>query len=267
MPLNNSKIPVTVIIVTKNEASRIKRCIDALQDFDEIIVVDSVSDDDTQKIAAACGARVVNFSWNGQYPKKRQWCLDTLKLPHEFVFFVDADEIVTPELIEEIRTLDFSAPGYFVKGRYVFEGRSLSYGLQNNKLALLDRRKMAFPVIDDLDLPGMGEIEGHYQPVLRLGQGGRLKQLKSPLLHYAYENRLAWEERHLRYAAWEKGMNVRKSWPEDVRLLKRLFKAMPVQAPVVFFYSYIIKLGFLDGLAGLRFAFSRFRYYRSITNI
>ena len=258
-------IPVSVVVVTKNEAERIERCLAALCDFSEVVVVDSGSEDETRTLAEDAGVRVVNFQWDGRYPKKRQWCLDTLDLAHEWVFFVDADELVTPELVEEIRGLDFKAAGYFVRGRYVFEGRVLRFGLQNNKLALFDRRRMCFPVVDDLDVLGMGEIEGHYQPILKEGcERFQIGQVQAPLLHAAYEDRDAWEARHQRYAAWEREMNMRQAWPEDRRLVKRVFKALPFRAAIAFMHSYILKLGFLDGIRGFRFASSRYRYYRMI---
>lgn len=96
------KIPVSVIIVTKNAASTLAACLAAVQDFDEIIVVDSASSDQTVAIAADYDATIVDFSWNGEYPKKRQWCLNNVSTRHEWIFFVDADEIVSPELCREI---------------------------------------------------------------------------------------------------------------------------------------------------------------------
>lgn len=264
----SSRIPVSVIVVTKNEAPRIERCLGALIDFDEIIVVDSGSTDKTQDLARDNGAQVVNFIWDGAYPKKRQWCLETLDLQHDWVFFVDADEVVTPAVIAEIRALNLNIEagraGYFVRGRYVFDDRVLRFGLNNNKLVLFDRRRVAFPVVDDLDLPGMGEIEGHYQPVLKDGCDRALLQLAAPLLHYAYEEVEHWDARHLRYAAWETAMNARGAWPGGVRMSKRIFKALPFQALVAFLHSYVLKLGVLDGAAGFRFARSRRRYYRMI---
>ena len=262
-------IPVSVIVVTKNEEKTIERCLAALAGFDEIIIVDSGSTDRTQELAIIDGAQVVEFSWNGQYPKKRQWCLDNLSLKYDWVFFVDADEVVTPELMAEIAALDFTAAGYFVKGRYVMEGRVLRHGLVNNKLALIDRCRMEFPVVDDLDLPGMGEIEGHYQPVLKAGfADARIGQLRAALLHYAYESRAAWQGRHARYAQWERGMNARAGWPEDPvawrRILKRVFRTLPGRGEVAFMHCFIVKRGFLDGREGLRFAADRFAYYRMI---
>jgi len=266
-------IPVSVLIVTRREAPRIERCLRALSDFSEIIVIDSNSDDDTSVLAQPLCTRVENFTWNGQYPKKRQWCLDNLHLRHDWVLFVDADEIVPQALVDEIAQLfaagEPTCAGYFIKGRYVMEGRSLRFGLQNNKLALFDRRALMFPVLDDLAIPGMGEIEGHYQPVFRSGVTQRkLGVLKRPLLHYAYDNPEGWQRRHERYAQWEAGMNRHKAWPNDPvvwrQLLKGLYRALPCRGMIAFTHSYIVKSGWRDGARGFRLARDRYHYYKLI---
>ncbi len=263
-------IPVSVIITTKNEEPRIAVCLAALSDFDDVWVVDSYSDDATQAIAEAEGARVIFYIWNGAYPKKRQWCLDMLDLKYNAVFFVDADEIVPQALVAEIAALKWDGhAGFFVQGAYVCEGRILKHGLRNNKLALFDHRAIEFPVVDDIGLEGMGEIEGHYQPVLKEGyHDAKIGQLSTPLVHHAYDER--WEERHLRYAAWEAGMNARGAWPRDPRALRQfikvMFRRLPFRGCAAFVHCYIYKGGFLDGAVGLRFAFSRARYYRMISN-
>ena len=263
--------PVSVIITTKNEERRIGACLEVLSRFDDVWVVDSDSSDQTQQIARKAGARIKNYVWDGCYPKKRQWCLENLALKYEWVFFVDADEIVPRGLVDEIAGLDWCAAGYFVKGLYEFEGRFLHHGLCNNKLALLDRRKVEFPVVDDLDIEGMGEIEGHYQPVLKNGfENEDIGQTETPLLHYAYDDLQSWEERHHRYARWEAGMNAKGAWPVDPRpvrqFAKEAFRNVPFRGVVAFVHCYIFKLGFLDGAAGYRFARSRARYYRMISD-
>jgi glycosyltransferase involved in cell wall biosynthesis len=295
-------IPASVIITVKNEAARIGRCLAALKDFDEVIVVDSGSADGTAALAQKSGATVVQFHWNGQYPKKRQWCLDTLRLKNDWIFFVDADEIVTPELSREIAKIFEDGPtrtGYFVPGRYSLHGKTLRFGLVNNKLVLFDRRLVHFPVIDDIGLPGMGEMEGHYQPVLYqqpssrrtpgpratnttpgpLGPGVRrddddgfekkkLGQLKAHMLHEAYETEDSWRARHLRYAVWEAGMNRSDAWPEDPvpwrQAMKRIFRALPCRPLAAFCHCYLWKRGFLDGRTGWAFAADRYRYYRMV---
>ena len=101
-------------------------------------------------------------------------------------------------------------------GRYVVDDKVLRHGLCNNKIALFDRRAMCFPVVNDLGLPGMGEIEGHYQPCLKSEtRSQKIGSFKNHLLHEAYGSREQWTARHLRYAAWEAGMNARNSWPVD----------------------------------------------------
>lgn len=264
-------IPVSVIVTTKDEAARIERCLLALRDFAELVVVDSGSTDATAALAAECGARVERFAWNGRYPKKRQWCLDTLNLAHDWVLFVDADEVMTHSLAAEIAALFATPPpaaGYFITGRYVICGRVMRYGAANRKLALFDRNRMAFPVVDDLDLPGMGEMEGHYQPVYRAPGEPRLGVLKNPLLHDAHDGGEDWTRRHRRYAAWEAAMNARNAWPDDPvprrNLAKRVFRALPARGAVAFLHSYVYRLGILDGRAGLSFALDRARYYRMI---
>lgn len=260
-------INVSVLITTLNEEDRLGLCLEALQEFDDVIVVDSGSHDKTVEIAAQCGARVADFKWDGQYPKKRQHCLENLNIKHDFVFFVDADEIVTPALIDEIKNLDFSAAGYFVRGQYVWNGRLLKHGMVNNKLALFNRHKIKFPVIDDLDIEGMGEIEGHYQPVLKAAYADEeIEQLNNALIHDADTG---WEKRHQRYAQWEAAMIKRGAYPKDPnmlrQILKQVFRHVPLRGVIAFCHCYFLKAGFLDGHAGFYFALSRMKYYQMVT--
>jgi len=269
---SETPVPLSVLVVTKNEQRNIKRCLEALHDFGEVIVVDSASADNTQKIAADCGIAVVDFNWSGTYPKKRQWCLDNLKLQFDWVFFVDADEVVTQALCGEIRSMFETGPpyaGYFVKGRYHWQGRDLKCGLKNNKLCLIDRRKIAFPVVEDLDMPGMGEIEGHYQPALKQAyKDEKIGQLKNVVSHYACEDSDSWLKRHERYADWEAAMNKKQAWPEETgvgrKLAKKCFRFLPFRPILAFLHSYVLKGGLLDGRAGFDFARSRGRYYQMI---
>lgn len=255
-------LPITAIIVTKNEESRVARCLNSLKSFAEIIVVDSNSTDRTCDIVHTYDLEIIDFTWNGQYPKKRQWCLDTIPLQYDWVFFIDADEEVTPEFVAALRSINWNTAhqaGFFVKASYVMNGRILHHGLKNNKLCLLHKDRMAFPVVDDLDIPGMGEIEGHYQPIPK--HKSPIGQITPPILHYAFQG---WEERHKRYARWETIMDERNAWPQDSRWIKALFKALPFRSEAAFLHSYILKAGFLDGQEGFILAQSRWRYYRMI---
>lgn len=270
-----TKIPVSVVIATKNESERIAECLRPLKNFQEVIVVDSHSLDGTAETARSLGVRVVDFNWNGAYPKKRQWILDHLPTLSDWIFFVDGDEIITKALEQEIAHLfekEPSCAGYFIKGQYKIGDKLLRFGLQNNKLALLNRRKIEFPAVDDLDIPGMGEIEGHYQPILRSEFfGEKIGALNSSLIHLACEDKRGWAFRHEKYARWEVGMNQKKAWPCDPvqwrERAKVFLRGSRFRPEVMLLHSYVFKLGFLDGHAGWELALGRYRYYKRIASL
>jgi glycosyltransferase involved in cell wall biosynthesis len=256
--------------MTKNEEHNVEQCLDSLARFDEIFVIDSGSTDQTRELAERTGARVVSFDWNGRYPKKKQWSLENAPFSHYWVLFVDADEIVTSELADEIMQLCNSGPahhGYFVAYDYVFLGRTLRHGWRPRKLVLLDRRVSRFLDIDDLGVANFWEVEGHYQPEVC----GSLGSLKSRMIHNDHDTLYQYFHRHNRYSDWEAHVNVRGLADHSNgatlgprSLLKRVLGRMPFRAPVFFIYCYVIRAGFLDGRAGLHFALSKSYYYWQI---
>ena len=90
----DSKLPVTAAVPVKNEESNLTKCLERLGRFAEIVVIDSGSTDRTREIAESFGARVVGFSWDGKYPKKRNWFLLNAPPQQPWVLFLDADEFV-----------------------------------------------------------------------------------------------------------------------------------------------------------------------------
>ena len=132
LKINNfcSKAPVSVIIPVKNEGNNIQRCLEHLRWAEEIFVVDSQSIDETLKIANDLGVNVVQFRFNGTYPKKKNWALENLPFRNEWVLIVDADEVIPPGLAEEI-TDALQHPngfdGYFINRRFFFLGRWLNH--------------------------------------------------------------------------------------------------------------------------------------------
>ena len=98
------KLPVSVIIAVRNEAKNLPRCLEALTDVGEVYVIDSQSTDETVEIARSNGAQVVQFHYQGGWPKKRQWAMNTLPIACDWILLLDADEVLTPGLTEEIRT-------------------------------------------------------------------------------------------------------------------------------------------------------------------
>ena len=102
-----NKIPITVLIPTKNEERNIRPCLNPLIGWaDQIIVVDSNSKDDTIKIVKSFSEiETVKFIYNGGWPKKRQWALDNLNIRNEWVLLLDVDEILLPGVKNEIGSL------------------------------------------------------------------------------------------------------------------------------------------------------------------
>jgi glycosyltransferase involved in cell wall biosynthesis len=265
-----AKLPVSVVVMTKNEEANIEKCLRSVAACAEVFVVDSHSTDRTRELAEAMGAQVVPFAWNGQYPKKKQWCLDNLPFAHDWVFYVDADEEATPELIAELRDLFARGPdkaGYTVAYRYWFLGRFLRHGHKIHKLVLFRRGKGYFRRLDDLDLASKSEVELHYQPTI----DGSVGRLDAEMLHRDIEDLFHFFERHNVYSDWEALLRTtgQRLGSEDTQtgargLLKRAFQRMPLRPLVAFVHSYVLLLGFLDGRPGFHFALARAMYYWQI---
>src|SRR5215467_5529003 len=120
-------LPVSVIVPVRNESRNLPRCLESLRRAGEVYVIDSNSTDTTVAIARSFGAKVVQFHYQGGWPKKRQWAMDTLPLAYDWVLLVDADESLTPELAEEIRAATGRPgfDGYFIQLQMYFLGRQL----------------------------------------------------------------------------------------------------------------------------------------------
>src|SRR5262249_19086976 len=93
-PSMTNKTPVSVIVPIKNEAENLPRCLSSVQWADEIFVIDSQSGDGSPAIAEKLGAKVVQFQFNGTWPKKKNWALEHLPFKNEWVFILDADEVL-----------------------------------------------------------------------------------------------------------------------------------------------------------------------------
>lgn len=99
-------LDLTVIILTFNEERHIERAIKSVQPIArEIIVVDSFSTDKTCEIAESLGARVFSHPWPGNQASQFNWALDNLEITSEWIFRLDADEYILPELSDELQSL------------------------------------------------------------------------------------------------------------------------------------------------------------------
>ena len=260
-------ITAAAVVLTKDEEANIARCLDSLEGFAQVFVVDSRSADRTREVAAARGAVVVDFDWNRRYPKKKQWALENLPFEHDWVLYVDADEELTPELRDEIARVLGDGPrhaAYFVSYDDVFLGRTLRHGHRSLKLVLLDRRRVRYDEYPDLDVEHMWEVEGHYQPTV----DGTTGMLRARARHHDAKSLYHWLARHNRYSDWEARLRRRRAVAGRAEAqrgarseLKRVFDRLPAKGAAFFLYSYVLRLGFLDGRAGFHFATAKAFYY------
>ena len=208
-PNHSSKARVSVIVPVKNEAENLRRCLPALAWADEVFVVDSGSTDETCRVAADHGAKVVQFQFNGSFPKKKNWALDALPFRNEWVLIVDADEVVVPPLAEEIarRITADEADGFYLNMKYFFLGRRIRHcgyaeawnlRLFKHRLGRYER----MPVTAGVQT---GDNEAHEHVELN----GRVARLVHELDHHAYPSIAVWVEKHNRYAVWEAEMYER----------------------------------------------------------
>lgn len=247
----------------KNEASNLPRCLGSVAWADEVIVVDSISTDGSASIAESLGAKVVQFHYNGSWPKKKNWALETLPFLHEWVLILDADEVLPPEAEAEIRSIvtDPAHPfaGYWINRRFMFMGKWLRHAyFPNWNLRLFRHRLGRYEQIIGTDTAS-GDNEVHEHIVVK-GATGRLASLMD---HYAFPSVETFVEKHNRYSNWEAHVATAGSLQvHDLqsthagwrRRLKALARHLPFRPFLRFSYVYFWQLGFLDGREGYYFA-------------
>ena len=222
--------PVTVTVITLNEAANIRACLESVRWADEVLVVDSGSQDGTPDLARAAGARVIERNWPG-YPAQKNFAAS--QAANDWILSVDADERVTPELAAEIRALLQTGPsvaGYRVPrvtwhlGRWI---RTTDW-YPDYQLRLYDRRRATWParrVHESVKADG---------PVV---------DLRHDLQHYAYRDiahHMQTMDRYTTLAA------------EDMRAAGRranLFH-LTIHPWAAFVRNYILRGGFRQGTAG-----------------
>jgi len=256
-------LPLSIIIPVKNDSANLSRCLDALRGAGEIYVVDSQSTDTTAQIAESHGAELVQFHYSGGWPKKRQWALDNLPLAFNWVLLLDADEIVTPALVDEIRQAinDSTFEGYYLTLEMHFLGRQLRHcGANFNKLSLFRRGQGRFECrLQDQD-GSMCDMEVHEHVVV----SGRTGSLRNPLVHRNVWSLSRYIRKHDQYSNWESRVltetrgtstelkpNLFGNQAQRRRWIKRAFFRVPGSPLALFCYRYFFRFGFLDRTPGL----------------
>lgn len=264
------KLPVTVIIPTRNEAENLPACLRSLRGFDQIIVVDSASSDDTREIACSHGAEVLDFVYTGGWPKKRQWALENAAIRNPWTLLLDADERMTRSLARELARIvrnDSPADGYWVPLRLVFLGRELRHGASGlRKLSFFRTGRGRFERLLEKQDPSMADMEIHEHVIV----DGREATCRAALRHENVHRLDRYIAKHNEYSNWSAALVVKRrrgeSGPEERRAslsgaqadrrraVTNLLWKIPAGGfllPIArFLWFYLVRLGFLDGAPG-----------------
>ena len=224
---------ISALIITLNEAKNMASVIENLSFADEIIVVDSFSEDETLTIAKSYPNVKVYQNRFIDFTKQRNFALNKAKF--EWILFLDADERVTAALKNEILETvkqKYTADAYFFYRKFMFEGKPLHFsGWQTDKNIRLFRKHKAKYTEERL----VHEI---------LKVEGKVETLKHKLIHYSYSSFSSYKKKMKSYAQLKaKELHNKGVKPNPFHyIIKPLYK---------FLYVYFIRLGFLDGKKGL----------------
>ena len=244
---------VSVLILTLNEERNLTACLEAVKWSDDIVVLDSFSSDRTVEIAKSFGARVIQRRFDN-WSSHQNWASQEIPFKNRWVYYSDADEIVTPELRDELLRIagdpSLTPVAYRLRYRNFFCGRWL-------------RHCGIYPVwVLRFYQPDKVRFERIVNPIAVVdGEEGRLE---SHFHHYSFNNGLqAWFDKHNRYSQQEAVESLRSlreaplDWRALVgnavarrRLLKELSFRLPCRSLLRFVYMYLLRFGFLDGWQG-----------------
>jgi glycosyltransferase involved in cell wall biosynthesis len=255
---------ISVLILTKNEQQDLPACLESVAWSDDIHVYDSMSSDDTVKIADQFGATVTQRKFDTESIHKN-WGLSNIPFKHQWVYHSDADERVTPELAAALKAF-VENPGEYVALRVRRRDYLMGRWLKN-----------VTPSPFNIRLFKLGSVryERLTNPVTIVD--GAVAETDQFFNHFPFSKGMThWFDKHNRYSALEASQIVenRKSgspfsfWKvifsadSNVRRFhqKELYYRLPLRPLVMFILLYFIKLGFLDGRAGLTFAVLRSIY-------
>jgi glycosyltransferase involved in cell wall biosynthesis len=268
-----SKLPITLIVLTKDEELNLDHCLkSAAERVGQIVVVDSGSSDKTIAIAKKYGSETYEHPFRNQ-AEQFNWALDNIEIKEEWILRLDADEVMSEELWREIEEAITKAPedvsGFYLKRRVYFMGRWIKHGGY-------------YPTwILRLFCKGKARSEERAMDEHIILSEGRALQLQNDFKDENHKDLKWWKAKHRNYAKREaqamfeekyaeSHSSLRGGQPERKRWLKNnLYLRLPIFIrPILYFiYRYFLRLGFLDGAKGLVFHFLQGLWYRFLVDM
>ncbi len=265
-----SLLDLTIAIPVRNEERNLPGCLKAIgKDLaQKIVVIDSGSTDHTKKISEDFHVEVIDFNWDGKFPKKRNWFLRNHIPATKWILFIDADEYLTEDFKSELRqvlAVDDKV-GYWLSYTIYFLGKKLKGGYPLRKLALFRVGAGEYEIIHEEKWSKL-DMEIHEHPVLE----GKIGFLKSKIEHQDFRDVSHYIFKHNEYAAWEASRLLKatgiesqhRSWTWKQKLKYRLMRSVWI-GPAYFFGSFFLLGGFRDGARGLAFAILKMSYFTQV---
>ena len=263
-------LDLTIAIPVRNEEVNLPGCLAAIgHDWaKKIVIIDSGSTDGTKEIARQHNVEIIDFLWDGKFPKKRNWYLQNHTPDTKWIFFLDADEYLTASFKAEVNDAINKGDkvGYWLNYTIYFLGKQLRGGYPLHKLALFKVGAGEYERIDEEQWSKL-DMEVHEHPILN----GDTGIIKSKIDHRDYRGVSHYMAKHNEYAAWEAGRFLkanhdpgnykRLTWKQ--RLKYRLMRSIWI-GPVYFFGSFLFLGGFKDGARGFAFAILKMSYFTQI---
>lgn len=269
MKTDNQKLPITVIVPVKNEERNLVACLNSIPWAERVVVVDSQSQDKTAEICESHGAELVQFYYDGGWPKKKNWAMDNLGITTPWTMILDADERVSTELRNEISNTIAKAEvdGIYIRWKFIFLGRWMRHSWSHGWMLRLFRTgKGAY---EDLGMRGEGgwDNEVHENIIL----DGSTTCLDTHLIHDTNEDLSFWIRKQNEFSTWNAVRRSRQIQESPIiwsaafssnplvrrKFLKCLYLRIPCKPVAMFIYLYVLKLGFLDGREGFYFCVLR----------
>ncbi len=245
MTTSNAKLPMSVFVITKNEADRLERTLAAIQSLsDDIVVVDSGSTDGTQKLAERLGAKVFQNDWSG-YGQQKRFAEEQCR--HDWLLNIDADEVIPPDLAVEITALfaagDPDIDACEIRIAEIFPGEGvphpLAYALAPVRLYRRSIGRYSSSIVHDR---------------VDLAKGARIRRLKGTIHHFSIRS------------IGDQIAKLNTYTDQQVVDLEKNGKSVPtwrlfVEFPAAFLKAYILRRHALRGAYGFMTAMN-FAFYR-----
>ncbi len=264
-------LDLTISIPVRNEERNLAACLEAIGTgfASKVVVVDSASTDATVASAQSYGAEVIQFAWNGCFPKKRNWFLQQHRPATRWVLFLDADEILTPAVKREIAAVlpGSRHQGFWLSYTNYFLGRRLRGGYPLRKLALFRVGEVSYERIEENHW-SQCDMEVHEHPIAT----GSIGTIRNRIDHRDLRGFDSYLRKHHEYAVWEahrllaarRQSGVAKDWSLTQRLKYR-FVTTPWGGLVFFFGSFFLMGGWRDGSIGFAFCMLKCAYFVQIS--